>query len=233
MALGSFSSGEVITYLEMCTEENTSLQRGMNFRLHPQYSVVLMSQRPGAPYADRVEDGGATLIYEGHDAPQSRDGADPKRIDQPLGTASGRPTQNAHFRSAARAFQDGRGEPELVKVYEKVRQGIWVFNGFFRLTDSWEEDSGGRSVFKFRLELTRDSASPGPQLEQNRTRIIPSAVKQEVWKRDAGQCVECGATDELHFDHVIPYSAGGSSTTTENVQLLCARHNLAKRDRIQ
>jgi 5-methylcytosine-specific restriction endonuclease McrA len=53
-------------------------------------------------------------------------------------------------------------------------------------------------------------------------------VKQEVWKRDQGRCVECGATDELHFDHVVPFSKGGTSLTAENVQLLCARHNLMK-----
>ena len=58
-------------------------------------------------------------------------------------------------------------------------------------------------------------------------------VKRAVWKRDAGRCVECGSEDNLHFDHVLPYSKGGSSLVAENVQLLCARHNLAKSDRIQ
>jgi 5-methylcytosine-specific restriction endonuclease McrA len=57
-------------------------------------------------------------------------------------------------------------------------------------------------------------------------------VKLEVWKRDGGKCVECGATDELHFDHDLPWAKGGTSFTAANVQLLCARHNIAKRDRI-
>src|SRR6266498_3488886 len=48
----------------------------------------------------------------------------------------------------------------------------------------------------------------------------------------AGKCVICGATDELHFDHDVPWSRGGTSITEENVQLLCARHNLQKHDRI-
>jgi 5-methylcytosine-specific restriction endonuclease McrA len=65
------------------------------------------------------------------------------------------------------------------------------------------------------------------------TRVIPTEVKLEVWRRDRGRCVECGATENLHFDHVIPWSRGGSSMTAENIQLLCARHNLAKHDRIQ
>jgi 5-methylcytosine-specific restriction endonuclease McrA len=54
----------------------------------------------------------------------------------------------------------------------------------------------------------------------------------EVWQRDGGRCVVCGATDELHFDHILPYSKGGTSLTAVNVQLLCARHNIAKGDRI-
>jgi 5-methylcytosine-specific restriction endonuclease McrA len=53
-------------------------------------------------------------------------------------------------------------------------------------------------------------------------------VKVEVWKRDNGRCVICGATDDLHFDHDLPYSLGGTSVKVENVQLLCARHNLSK-----
>ena len=39
----------------------------MNFRLRANISVILMSLRRGAPYADRIEDDGKTLIYEGHD----------------------------------------------------------------------------------------------------------------------------------------------------------------------
>jgi len=67
----------------------------------------------------------------------------------------------------------------------------------------------------------------------SRTRMIPSAVKQAVWERDKGACTMCGAKDELHFDHIIPYSKGGSSMVVTNVQLLCARHNLGKSAKIE
>ncbi|MEJ2255136.1 MAG: HNH endonuclease [Nitrospirota bacterium] len=43
----------------------------------------------------------------------------------------------------------------------------------------------------------------------------------------------CGATDELHFDHDLPYSKGGTSITEENVRILCARHNLKKSHKIE
>jgi hypothetical protein len=59
----------IISYLEMCARERASLQQEMNFGLGHNHSVILMSVRPGAPYRDRLEDGGTTLVYEGHDLP--------------------------------------------------------------------------------------------------------------------------------------------------------------------
>lgn len=46
--------GHVISYIEMCQKEGTSLQRGMNFRLKGRHSVILMSVRPNSPYRDEV-----------------------------------------------------------------------------------------------------------------------------------------------------------------------------------
>jgi len=63
------------------------------------------------------------------------------------------------------------------------------------------------------------------------SRQITQEVKQAVWQRDGGCCVECGATDYLEFDHIIPYSRGGANTV-DNVQLLCRRCNLKKSDRL-
>lgn len=63
------------------------------------------------------------------------------------------------------------------------------------------------------------------------SRSIPQKVKLEVWQRDGGKCVECGDSNYLEFDHVIPHSRGGA-TSVGNLQLLCRRCNLAKSDRI-
>lgn len=228
------TSGDVISYLDACREENVSLQRGMNFRLHGRRSVILMNVRPGAPYADRIEDGGRVLIYEGHDVPRVRGGRDPKTVDQLLTSRGGALTQNGLFRQAAEAFKRGDRPAELVRVYEKLRPGIWVFNGVFRLVDAWWEVSNSRHVLKLRLMLAIDleDVSPETATEIEHSRLIPTTVKLEVWKRDKGRCVVCGSQDNLHFDHIIPYSRGGSSLVSENIQLLCARHNLEKRDRI-
>jgi hypothetical protein len=62
-------------------------------------------------------------------------------------------------------------------------------------------------------------------------RSIPDDVKLLVWSRDGGICVRCGASKDLHFDHIIPYTRGGSDEA-ENLQLLCRTCNLAKSDRL-
>jgi hypothetical protein len=90
-------ANEVISYLDMCGREGTSLQRGMNFGLRDDYSVLLMSVRPGAPYQDRLEDDGTTLIYEGHDESRSDAVPRPKAVDQPYRTTYGTLTQNGRF----------------------------------------------------------------------------------------------------------------------------------------
>jgi hypothetical protein len=226
--------GDVISYLEMCREEKVALQRGMNFHLLGGFSVILMSLRSGAPYADRVEDEGNILIYEGHDVPRSQTELSPKSVDQPMLNPNGSLTQNGLFFEAAAKYKNNKREAELVKVYEKIHAGIWVYNGLFNLVDAWQEISNVRKVFKFKLEITKEKEAESKAKEEiDTSRLIPASVKLEVWKRDKGRCVKCGKTDNLHFDHVIPYSKGGSSLVAENIQLLCARHNIAKRDKIE
>jgi hypothetical protein len=219
----------------MCQREGLSLQKGMNFRAGKTHSIILMSQRPNAPYRDRIEDDGVTLIYEGHDEPKTADLPDPKKVDQPRYTRRGTLTENGKFEAAAKQFIQGQAQPEPVRVYEKIRAGIWSYNGLFHLVDSWVEFDGHRQVFKFKLVAVDDDTIPDEQIitDKEHTRLIPTAVKLEVWKRDHGCCVTCGAVDNLHFDHIIPYSRGGTSLRAENIQLLCARHNLAKHDRIE
>ncbi|SVD29934.1 uncharacterized protein METZ01_LOCUS382788, partial [marine metagenome] len=131
-----FSPDQVISYLEMCAEEQSSLQRGMNFRIGPSHSVILMSVRVGAPYNDQVSDDGQTLVYEGHNAPRNSETPVPQVVDQPLTTDKGTLTQNGRFYAAAEAYRNEEQEPDHVRVYEKIRTGIWVYSGLFLLIDA-------------------------------------------------------------------------------------------------
>jgi len=62
-------------------------------------------------------------------------------------------------------------------------------------------------------------------------RMIPQSVKDSVWRRDNGRCAVCGSQQNLEFDHIIPFSLGGSNTY-RNIQLLCETCNRTKGSRI-
>ncbi len=229
--------GDIISHAQMCIEEGVSLQKGMNYKIRGGNTVILMSVRKGAPYADRVEENGEILIYEGHDVPKNL-ARDPKSVDQTDLTPRGSLTENGKFFEAAMDYKDGKHDAELIKVYEKIKDGIWVFNGVFELVDAWTEMSGGRNVFKFKLHVTDKTIDLKEKRvvelkDLDHNRMIPTSVKLEVWKRDKGRCVECDSSDNLHFDHILPFSKGGTSLKAENIQLLCARHNLSKSDKIK
>jgi len=223
----------IISYHELVGIEKQNLQRGMNYRCSKTHSVFLMSTRKNAPYNDEIAADGRILIYEGHDS-DKRYSKNPKTDDQPRFLPSGKLTDNGKFEKAAVDFKTNKRDPETVRVYEKIKDGIWSFNGVFKLVDAYEKQVNDRKVFKFILQLTDEKIKGLKEvieLEED-ARVIPSEVKAKVWKRDKGQCVKCESKEHLHFDHILPYTKGGTSRDERNIQLLCARHNLQKSDKI-
>ena len=103
--------------------------------------------------SDYSEEEENTIIYEGHDVQRNYNHTDLPcdQVDQPMYTPTGALTENGKFYKAAMRHKNEKAEPELVKVYEKIKDGIWVYNGFFKLVDSWIKGTGQRKVFKFKL----------------------------------------------------------------------------------
>lgn len=226
---------EIFSHHEMVGREGRNLQAGMNYHVRPGYSIFLMSTRANAPYYDRWDADRGWLIYEGHDAPKREGALDSKTIDQPLEYPSGKPTQNGKFYAAAERTVRGEASPERIRVYENLDSGVWSDKGMFHLIDAKLVTRDRRKVVEFYLIPVEDEAGKqrSEAVELPHTRIIPTRVKVAVWKRDRGRCVICGAKTNLHYDHDLPFSKGGTSLTSENVRILCAKHNLAKSDRIQ
>lgn len=227
---------DILSYREMCDAENTqTLQRGMNYRLNAIYSVILMSQRSSAPYNDKIHKDGVIIEYEGHDVSKKSYTHNPKIEDQPEKLPSGRLTQNGLFIKAVNDYKDKTRAPEIVKVYEKVFPGVWSLKGFFDLIDYKVVSNNARNVYRFILKLSDKSLGgfDNTKKQVEHTRLIPSEVKKEVWKRDGGKCVMCGEKKNLHFDHDLPFSRGGTSLTAKNVKLLCVKHNLQKSNKIE
>ena len=75
----------------------------------------------------------------------------------------------------------------------------------------------GHDVFKVHFK----------ESQKHKRENIPGHVKEEVWRRDRGRCVNCGIREKLEYDHILPVSKGGSSTV-RNVQMLCEKCNRSK-----
>ena len=70
-----------------------------------------------------------------------------------------------------------------------------------------------------RTEIVRDS------------RYIPPQLRQAVWERCDGRCVQCQSMSLLEYDHILPLSKGGA-TSYGNLQILCRTCNRHKSDHI-
>jgi hypothetical protein len=73
-------------------------------------------------------------------------------------------------------------------------------------------------------------ASPG-KASASRTRYVPAAVRDEIWRRDGGSCAfvsadgrRCGSTSLLELHHIMPFAVGGPATAG-NLEIRCAGHN--------
>jgi len=53
-------------------------------------------------------------------------------------------------------------------------------------------------------------------------RAIPDPIRDAVWARDGGRCVDCGSDRRLALDHIVSVSKGGT-TIAENLELRCER----------
>jgi hypothetical protein len=69
------------------------------------------------------------------------------------------------------------------------------------------------------------------------SRYIPAAVRDEVWRRDAGCCAfvgstgrRCDSTHQLEIHHLVPFARGGAATV-DNLSLRCSIHNRHEAER--
>ena len=102
----------------------------------------------------------------------------------------------------------------------------------YTLKDGEEIDDAKKRLYKeyegkgFNVKIEIDHTK-----KRTRSRRIRQDVKDKVWNRDGGKCVQCGSNENLEFDHIIPFSKGGANTY-RNLQLLCESCNRSKSDKI-
>ena len=120
---------KIISYHQLTTQEGgLQVQKGMNFGVKKNYSIVLMSTAKNAPYVDEVFDDGV-IEYEGHDAPKSTD-YNKKMVDQPAYTKTGRLTENGKFLKASMTIKNLEEMQQKFRYTAKLSQECGLIWGF-------------------------------------------------------------------------------------------------------
>ena len=129
-----------------------------------------------------------------------------------------------------------KGKPALkliitnLQELEDVILYIHAFKAFNTLSEL-KSNKHIDPITKDNLIRVDVSSMPIPKPKKSRREAIPRTLQIDIWQRDGGQCVECGSKEKICFDHIVPFSKGGSNTF-RNLQLLCESCNLSKGNRI-
>jgi hypothetical protein len=114
----------------------------------------------------------------------------------------------------------------------------WYFKGiFYEVDKTYNEEEAMLLVLESfdaerRLfERLKQKFNSHEESVSSGDRRIPENVRIEVWRRDGGRCARCGSREKLEYDHIIPFSRGGTNTA-RNIELLCENCNRTKKDNI-
>jgi len=120
---------------------------------------------------------------------------------------------------------------------------VWVFKDYLYLLEGVEyesEDVKKLHIKHFAFKKEKQFSKMMKEIERFERfekinpvyrEQIPEEVRMYVWRRDNGRCIKCNSDKDLEFDHIIPISEGGSNTE-RNIQLLCAKCNKEKSNKI-
>jgi hypothetical protein len=110
----------------------------------------------------------------------------------------------------------------LSKLDARTLWGTFVPDELQELRE-WAEEAGLGAAAK-RFQAAEDDI---PFRDPGR---IPLKIREGVMKRDEYRCQEpeCGATEHLSVDHIVPWIEGGSSADPSNLQVLCQSCNSRK-----
>jgi hypothetical protein len=75
-----------------------------------------------------------------------------------------------------------------------------------------------------------ESDGEEPAEDKWASRYVPDKLAAQVFSRDGDKCVDCGSTEKLELDHVLPISRGGKSELS-NLAVRCRSCNRRKRSR--
>jgi len=130
-------------------------------------------------------------------------------------------------RELQRSFPDAHiGYTTLHRLRNSILQEAEA-SGVLAVSDSVIDD-------RPRLPQKKHQPKPIPKVK----RRVPPGLRYQILKRDGFKCVLCGRSPatvfglELHVDHIIPHSQGGTNAPA-NLRTTCSECNLGKHDDIE
>ena len=95
-----------------------------------------------------------------------------------------------------------------------------------------QRDSDGRAPTAKQASRSVHVSTSAPKKGTRAGRVIPTAVRRQVWQRDGGRCRyvdprtgrRCASRHLLQVDHVVPYALGGGAEPG-NLRILCFAHH--------
>lgn len=132
------------------------------------------------------------------------------------------PIKSDYIESQVKAHFQRKTEEANNKIKEEIRQ---------QLLAEEKERKEKLKISQLKEQVREEMLEEGLLSEDNdeylKRERIPEDIQDRVWNRDGGECVKCGSKEKLEFDHIIPFSKGGSNTY-RNLQILCERCNRQK-----
>lgn len=191
------------------------------FEIGNEFGVVVQTDQPA--------NGNKALVW----LPYPPDGESIPEIALEYAGESGRHSNTY----ASSGLERGKPALKLFVTSDKELNGLIEFINAFKnsaplpdIPSNPEISVSESPVGESRVPVDTNSMPKAEPIKPRRE-AIPRAVQREVWQRDGGLCVECGTRANLCFDHIVPFSLGGSNTV-RNIQLLCESCNLSKGNRI-
>tara|TARA_B100001057_G_scaffold57880_1_gene51282 strand:+ start:162 stop:755 length:594 start_codon:yes stop_codon:yes gene_type:complete len=127
------------------------------------------------------------------------------------------------------------GSLQCLRSWEKENYICMICDKFGPYEDTTIQHKFKRNYYYFCSKNCKDifrDKNPDLFFMGVKRHSISSDLRKIVFNRDGGKCVKCGSKENIHFDHIIPVSKGGS-TTLKNLELLCQDCNLSKSDNIE
>jgi 5-methylcytosine-specific restriction endonuclease McrA len=188
--------------------------------LRPQPPVVSMVRKLPAPQLAQVVD------------PQSTAGAEE---DDLLYTASASATRPCPAIVRPLASEIYKVQFTMSReMHDRLREAQNLLRHVFPNGDPAAIFDRALSLLLKELQKSKHAATGRPREQRSSkktsSRRVPARIKRQVWARDGGQCAFVGVQGRcierglLEYHHLVPYAAGGQ-TTSENLSLRCKAHN--------